>query len=213
MDNNISMLLNHYVDLFDTTDCKKNCFHRWFSLFFEQHLRLRFVKTIAACQPVQGKWVLDVGCGSGRYAILMANSGAEAVTGIDLSPELIEIAAKHALRRNLSQKCHFVTTDFMKFQENRKYNYAIVMGVMEYIAEPKPFIEHLLELTSNKILLSFPNDKGFLIWQRNARYRKATKKDLNLYTEQKIRDLLNPLVPRSYTIDTIPNEFFVIINR
>lgn len=40
---------------------------------------------------VRGKTVLDYGCGSGENALLLASRGAM-VTGIDISPELIEIA-------------------------------------------------------------------------------------------------------------------------
>lgn len=42
---------------------------------------------------VRGKTVLDYGCGSGENALLLASRGA-LVTGIDISPELIEIAKR-----------------------------------------------------------------------------------------------------------------------
>jgi SAM-dependent methyltransferase len=43
------------------------------------------------CGPWSGKTVLDVGCGSGEFASLVAAAGAR-VTGIDAAPELVEIA-------------------------------------------------------------------------------------------------------------------------
>ena len=42
---------------------------------------------------VEGKRVLDYGCGSGENSVILAALGAE-VTGIDISPELIDLARK-----------------------------------------------------------------------------------------------------------------------
>src|SRR5437762_12468076 len=42
-----------------------------------------------------GKKVLDVGCGDGINAVLLAKLGAE-VTGIDISPKAIELAERRA---------------------------------------------------------------------------------------------------------------------
>ena len=46
--------------------------------------------------------VLDVGCGSGRHAILFAKRGYADVTGIDLSPTLLQEAREQATRLDLS---------------------------------------------------------------------------------------------------------------
>lgn len=42
---------------------------------------------------VKGKTVLDYGCGSGDDSIMIANRGGN-VIGVDISPELIELAEK-----------------------------------------------------------------------------------------------------------------------
>lgn len=44
---------------------------------------------------IKGKRVLDIGCGFGSHAILLAKEGAN-VTGIDLSPESIACASRNA---------------------------------------------------------------------------------------------------------------------
>ena len=43
---------------------------------------------------IEGKTVLDAGCGGGALATLLASRGAR-VTGLDLSPRLIELAIRH----------------------------------------------------------------------------------------------------------------------
>jgi ubiquinone/menaquinone biosynthesis C-methylase UbiE len=53
------------------------------------------VSLVEALGPRPGESWLDVGCGAGHLAELAANGGAQ-VTGIDLSPRLIEVAKERA---------------------------------------------------------------------------------------------------------------------
>ena len=43
---------------------------------FRRSMRLRFELTIAGCNPINGRSVLDVGCGPGHYGIELAHRGA-----------------------------------------------------------------------------------------------------------------------------------------
>jgi ubiquinone/menaquinone biosynthesis C-methylase UbiE len=53
------------------------------------------VALVEALDPQPGERVLDVGCGAGNVAALAAGAGAR-VTGIDLSPRLVEVAKARA---------------------------------------------------------------------------------------------------------------------
>ena len=53
---------------------------------------IKMLDDVAKARPT----VLDLGCGTGVGAIRMAQQGARHVTGIDLSPASIEVAAKRA---------------------------------------------------------------------------------------------------------------------
>lgn len=50
---------------------------------------------------VQGKTVLDLGCGSGENLIALVKRGAR-VTGVDISPDLIEIARRRLISYGLN---------------------------------------------------------------------------------------------------------------
>lgn len=50
---------------------------------------------ISNLPDLKGKSVLDAGCGTGRLCIASVERGAASVTGIDLSPKMIEQAKKN----------------------------------------------------------------------------------------------------------------------
>jgi len=56
---------------------------------------------IADRAPLQGRRVLDVGCGGGLLAEALARKGA-ALTAIDRAPTMIEVARLHAAEAGLA---------------------------------------------------------------------------------------------------------------
>lgn len=55
---------------------------------------------------VAGKTILDYGCGLGDNTVLLANRGAQ-VIGVDISPELIELAGKRLAQHKLANAAEF----------------------------------------------------------------------------------------------------------
>ena len=68
----------------------------------------------ALLPPLEGKRVLDLGCGTGRYAFLLEEKGA-AVTGVDLSQAMLSLAEQKA--RRLSSSAKFLRGDIKRFRE------------------------------------------------------------------------------------------------
>lgn len=54
-----------------------------------------------------GRHVLDLGCGEGCNSVLLAKRGAK-VTGIDVSPKSVELAAARAKANGVEAQCEFV---------------------------------------------------------------------------------------------------------
>ena len=59
---------------------------------------------------VQPCRAVDLGCGTGNYAIYLAGLGFD-VTGVDSSPAAIRIAQEHAKKRGA--RCRFVVADLL----------------------------------------------------------------------------------------------------
>jgi 2-polyprenyl-3-methyl-5-hydroxy-6-metoxy-1,4-benzoquinol methylase len=176
---------------------------------FRKSMRLRYVKTLEGCEPVQGKTVLDVGCGPGHYGVELAKRGAAHVAGIDFAERMIELARYQAEAAGVSARCAFMAGDFNLFRPGQKFDHVIVMGFMDYIADPRPVIERVLSLTSGQAFFSFPVAGGILGWQRRLRYRNRCP--LFLYTREEVEQLFLEagVEPR---IERIARDFFVTVN-
>lgn len=94
--------------------------------------------------PLQGKRILDVGCGDGLNAVILAMLGAD-VTGIDISPKAIEVARRRAELNNVSHKAKFICSPIETAALPDKY-FDIVWGdgvLHHVIDELEPILQYL----------------------------------------------------------------------
>lgn len=178
--------------------------------FFRKSMKLRFVNSIGGCSPIQGKSVLDVGCGPGHYAITLAQRGADRVLGIDFADGMLKIAQKQAHRVGVRQRCEFKVADFLKFSSVDKFDYVILMGFMDYMADPRSVIEKAVSLAKAKVFFSFPRAGGILAWQRKLRYKSRC--DLYLYRREELEKLFGAVKGIKYQIEPIARDFFVTVS-
>lgn len=73
----------------------------------------------------QGGSILDVACGTGRFTIPLAERGFD-MTGLDITPEMLEFAKQKAERLSLS--INWVHADARKFELSRKYRFIFTTG-------------------------------------------------------------------------------------
>jgi SAM-dependent methyltransferase len=82
-----------------------------------------------------GSRVLDVGCGVGRWSRLLAARGA-LVTGIDLSPTMIEEARRRTHARALAGRCHFLVQDVAALELPGRFERILSVTVLQHILDP-----------------------------------------------------------------------------
>lgn len=87
---------------------------------------------------------IDLGCGTGNYAIYLATRGFD-VTGVDLSPTAIEIAKENASKKGV--KCRFIVADILGDMDEIKetFDFAYDWEVLHHIfpEERKRYVEHV----------------------------------------------------------------------
>ena len=176
---------------------------------FRRSMMLRFLRTLEECMPISGRSVLDVGCGPGHYSVELARRGAAAVTGIDFAPGMIELARQRARALDLEGRCTFQQVGLREFVSNQKFDYAVVMGFMDYIAPARETVEKVLSVTGGKALFSFPFSGDALAWQRKLRYRRRC--DLFFYSRDDVQRLFAKLPCESIEVRRLARDLFVTV--
>ncbi len=105
---------------------------------------------LAAAVPVKPKaHILDVGCGVGSAGLcVLARSQEVRLTGIDIQPELIDLALQNASLNGIEALCRFVAGDIRKEKD-------IVDGAFSVVMMNPPYQEagtHTPSPTRNKAL-------------------------------------------------------------
>jgi len=133
-------------------------------------LRRRLALTLDEVGDLSGRRVLDIGCGPGRYAVALADRGAD-VVGVDISRTMLSLARGHARERGVADACRFVQVDFAAYEPDGPFDVVLMLGVLEYLADPRPPLARVYELTAAKAILSAPAPFRWQTIVRRARHR------------------------------------------
>ena len=113
--------------------------HRWWdpaSDFKPLHdinpLRLDYIDR---CAGLNGKTVLDVGCGGGILAESMAQRGAQ-VTGIDLSDKALKVAQLHVLESGVVLDYRHSSAEDFARERPQHYDIVTCMELLEHVPDP-----------------------------------------------------------------------------
>ena len=100
-------------------------------------LRLAFIAQYA---DLQGKRVVDVGCGGGILTEGLVKAGANAL-GIDLSEELIDIADLHGLETGISASYQKISAETLAAQQPASFDHVTCMEMLEHVPDPASIIQ------------------------------------------------------------------------
>jgi SAM-dependent methyltransferase len=171
-------------------------------------MRARFEEALRACADVSGKRILDVGCGSGRYSIELAERGAE-VVGIDCSKEMLRIARNLAGGRGVAGRCRFIQGDFLNADCGGEYDLSLAIGFFDYARDASSYMRKLRALTAGRLIATFP---GLWTWRAPLRKVRLAMRGCPVffYTMSGIRKLLEKSGWRPVEIKTVGKLHFVV---
>jgi SAM-dependent methyltransferase len=139
-------------------------------------LEVDFLLEELSLQP--GGSILDVGCGTGRHAIELAKRGY-AVTGIDLSSEMLALAANAA--KDAGVNVSWIHANATRFTLPGKYDGAICLceGAFGLLGQGDDPIGQPLSILCNISRSLKPHAKAmFTVLNATAMLRKHTNKDI-----------------------------------
>jgi SAM-dependent methyltransferase len=184
----------------------RNLFNRIMDKFFRQAMYERYQRTINFLNSSNIKTVLDVGCGSGRYAIDLSKGGMK-ITGVDLAQEMLDIAESSSAKLGFNNE--FILGSYLDVSIANKKDAAILMGFFDYIDKPVDIFLKLKNDTNNFILASFPKSGGILAYQRKIRYNMRNCQ-LFYYSADSIDKIMLDSGITDYEIQDNDREFFLI---
>ena len=100
---------------------------------------------ISSKVELEGKTLLDVGCGGGILAEALHDKGA-IVTGIDAAGPGIEIAKHHAKKNNKSISYQESTAEDLIQKSTEKYDVVTCLEVLEHVPDPKLLVKTCINL-------------------------------------------------------------------
>lgn len=190
---------------------KRGFISKWIDKFFRRSMQLRFEKVIKEVAPYENQLILDVGCGTGRYSIVLALKGIKKALGIDFAQNMIDEANRLARQFKVDHICHFVKADFVQMNIDETFDHVFAMGVFDYIADPVPFVKKMIRYARRKVMISFPTSGGIIQALRKFKFEKLKKCPVFFYSEEDVRRIALEAGAEKFTIDKMAKDYFLTI--
>jgi ubiquinone/menaquinone biosynthesis C-methylase UbiE len=145
---------------------------RVFDQLFRKPMYQRYRLTIEALGDAKGRTYLDLGCGSGRYAINLARLGAK-VVGLDFSAAMLELARAYAKEEGVTSKVKFIETDMNRWMDetDQHFDATFAMGVFDYLDDPVATLRRMLKV-ADRAYMSIPAPEFPRAQLRRLRYKR-----------------------------------------
>lgn len=151
--------------------------HRWWdknSEFKALHeinpLRLNYIDKLVG---LQGKRVLDVGCGGGILSESMSQKGAE-VTGIDLGEKALKVAQLHQLESGAKVDYRLISAEDLAQEMPESFDVVTCMEMLEHVPDPAAIVRACAALVKPGGAVFFStinrNPKAYLLAVIGAEY-------------------------------------------
>ncbi|WPO80544.1 bifunctional demethylmenaquinone methyltransferase/2-methoxy-6-polyprenyl-1,4-benzoquinol methylase UbiE [Flavobacterium sp. KACC 22761] len=162
------------AQMFDNISGNYDNLNRVISFGIDVKWRKKVLKLVADTKP---KIILDIATGTGDLAILMAQTKAEKIIGLDISAGMLEVGKKKVAEKNLSNTIDLVLGDSenIPFEDNYFDAITVGFGVRNFENLEKGFAEILRVLKPNGIFVILetsvpdktPYKQGYKFYSKN----------------------------------------------
>lgn len=162
------------AQMFDTISGNYDGLNRVISFGIDVKWRKKVLQLVASTKP---KMILDIATGTGDLAILMSNTTAEKIIGLDISAGMLEVGNKKIASKHLSEKIEMLLGDSenMPFEDNTFDAITVAFGVRNFENLEKGLSEILRVLKPNGIFVILetsnptktPYKQGYVFYTKN----------------------------------------------
>jgi len=188
MDSRTQRYFDRHAARFDSIYHEGQPLQRALNRTFRKAIYERFAIAFEQAEPLAGKTVLDIGCGSGRYAVEFARRGAARVVGVDYAPGMLSLAREYASENGVADRCEFIQGDFTTQMIDQRFDVVIAIGVFDYQDKPVEFLRKMAQHGRGRIIATFPGRSLIRMPLRKLRYWFGNCPVL-FYREQDVRDI------------------------
>lgn len=160
--------------MFDTISGNYDGLNRVISFGTDIKWRKKVLAIVKAKNP---NTVLDIATGTGDLAILMSETGATKIVGLDISAGMLEVGRKKITEKELSNKIEMILGDSekMPFEDNSFDAITVAFGVRNFETLDKGLAEILRVLKPNGVFViletsvpeKFPFKQGYKFYSKN----------------------------------------------
>ena len=178
--------------MFDAISNNYDGLNRVISFGIDVKWRNKVIQLVAAKNP---KSVLDIATGTGDLAILLADTSAEKITGLDISPGMLDVGKKKIANANLSDKIEMMLADSeaMPFEDNTFDAITVAFGIRNF--------EHLDKGLSEIYRVLKPNGI-FVILETSNPTKVPYKQGYFVYTKY-----ILPVIGRLFSKDKVAYQY------
>ena len=162
------------TQMFDTISGNYDGLNRVISFGIDVKWRKKLLQIVKDSNP---KTILDIATGTGDLAILMAETKAEKIIGLDISVGMLEVGKQKIAAKKLSQKIEMMVGDSekMPFEDNTFDAITVAFGIRNFENLEKGLAEILRVLKPNGTFViletsnptKFPFKQGYVFYTKN----------------------------------------------
>lgn len=169
---------------------------------------------LSMIQPLCGKRLIDIGCGTGHSLLPFQGKGAY-LTGVDASPYMLDIAqARVGSRVDL----HRAFAEDLPFDDNY-FHYACLCLTLEFVEDPLKALEEACRVTKDGVFVGLLNKYALKTLQRRVKgfFRPSLFNHARFYSIWDVKEMFRMLlgnVPMCWrTVCLLPGRSHRLISR
>ncbi|MEZ3143272.1 class I SAM-dependent methyltransferase [Halobaculum sp. MBLA0143] len=138
-----------------------------------------------AVGPVEGRRILEIACGTGRFTVMLAERGAD-VTGLDISDAMLTQGRQKARRAGVADRIEFLRGDAGRLPFPDDYFDAVVAMRFFHLADdPAGYLRELARVAEETVFFD-----TFVGSSLRVLYNWALPMGSRLYSEEEVRGLV-----------------------
>ena len=140
---------------------------------------------LEALSPVDGRRILEVACGTGRFTTALAARGAD-IVGVDISEAMLEQGRVKARAAGVEESVEFMQADAggLPFPDDH-FDSVFAMRFFHLAPDPEGFMSELRRVASEQVFFD-----TFKRYSARSIYNWALPMGSRLYSEREVREVI-----------------------